>query len=88
MAKAASAKMDKTGKAIVNDPVESLIHPKRIVTPIALKFARKLMKPTSVASDWEVTDLDARWKKAPKLIEANQAARRARMSTSPGTGIQ
>ncbi|MBP1696170.1 MAG: hypothetical protein H6Q41_1358 [Deltaproteobacteria bacterium] len=45
---------------------------------MALRFAIKLINPTRLPRESEGTDREARSKKAAKLMEANQAANRAK----------
>ena len=73
---------------MVNAPRTSLNQPNIKVNTTAPKFAKKLTKPNSVASEAGDAACDARWNMAPKLIEANHAARSARINTGTGVGIE
>ena len=71
-------------KAQEKEPTVSFSHPNNKANNMALRLARKLINPTKLPRESEEMAREERWKMAPKLIEANQAAKRAKANTGPG----
>jgi len=71
-----------------SEPVTSLTNPNINVKKTAPRFAKKLMNPKSVAKESGEVAREASRKKAPKLIDANQAAESARSNKNSGIGMR